>query len=570
MKYLFILFIALSSVVSAQDETLSIVSYNLLNYPDGRDDCGLNTIVPNRADTLKKITNYLQPDIFVACEVQTQAGVDAVLNDALNGNGNTNYIAATFNGSGYLHNAMFFNSDKLVLKSQHVVVSSPREIDHYILYLKDPNLDVYFDTTFIEVYMMHLKAGNSSSSEAQRDAQTQILMNYIANRPTDRNVFVCGDMNVYSSNDDGYQNMTSGSFALKDPINTPGNWNNSSSYAAIHTQSTRTSANFDCGSKGGMDDRFDQILVSQNVLNNNDNVQYQTGSYRAVGNDGNHYNSSLISGSNSIYPSNVVRALYYMSDHLPVELKVDINYPTSNGLALVPSQNNISCNNGNDGEATITPNLGQAPYTFLWDANANNQTSQTATNLSVGTYCVTVTDALGEVDDYCINITEPDAILFNTFITPDNSGDCLGDIQIIVGGGVGPYTFTWTDFPANTSPAAVDLCIGTYEVTITDANGCELIINPEVGGVSGLASEINGEQLIQLYPNPANEKLTIHAENNIQSIKVLAITGREMNVDSNKIKDNLYELNTSKLSTGTYIVMMNFDGVWVSSRIVVQ
>ncbi|RYM30779.1 T9SS type A sorting domain-containing protein [Brumimicrobium glaciale] len=570
MKYLFILFIALSSVVSAQDETLSIVSYNLLNYPDGRDDCGSNTIVPNRADTLKKITNYLQPDIFVACEVQTQAGVDAVLNDALNGNGNTNYIAATFNGSGYLHNAMFYNSDKLVLKSQHVVVSSPREIDHYILYLKDPNLNVYFDTTFIEVYMMHLKAGNSSSSEAQRDSQTQILMNYIANRPTDRNVFVCGDMNVYSSNDDGYQNMTSGSFALKDPINTPGNWNNSSSYAAIHTQSTRTSANFDCGSKGGMDDRFDQILVSQNVLNNNDNVQYQTGSYRAVGNDGNHYNSSLISGSNSIYPSNVVRALYYMSDHLPVELKVDINYPTSNGLALVPSQNNISCNNGNDGEATITPNLGQAPYTFLWDANANNQTSQTATNLSVGTYCVTVTDDLGEVDDYCINITEPDAILFNTFITPDNSGDCLGDIQIIVGGGVGPYTFTWTDFPANTSPAAVDLCIGTYEVTITDANGCELIINPEVGGVSGLASEIKGEQLIQLFPNPANEKLTIHAENNIQSIKVLAITGREMNVDSNKIKDNLYELNTSKLSTGTYIVMMNFDGVWVSSRIVVQ
>lgn len=568
MKYLFILFIAFSTLASAQDETLSIVSYNLLNFPDGRDDCGSNTVVPNRADTLKKITDYLQPDIFVACEVQTQAGVDAVLNDALNANGNNNYVAATFNGNGYLHNAMFYNSDKLVLKSQNVVVSFPREIDHYILYLKDPNLDVYYDTTFIEVYMLHLKSGNSSSNEAQRDAQTQILMNYIANRPTDRNVFVAGDMNVYSSNDDGYQNMISGSFALKDPINTPGNWNNSSTYAAIHTQSTRTNGSFDCGSSGGMDDRFDQILVSQNVMNNTENVQYQAGSYRAVGNDGNHYNSSLISGTNSMYPADVVRALYYMSDHLPVELKVDITYPTSNGLALVPSQNNVSCHGGNDGEATITPNLGQAPYTFQWDANANNQTSQTATNLSAGLYCVTVTDALGEEDDYCINITEPNEMMYNSFITPDNSGNCLGNIQLIVGGGIAPYSYSWTDFPSNTTAVADSLCMGTYEVTITDANGCDLIIDIQVGGIVGLVAEVSGEELIQLFPNPANEKLTVHAENKIETIRILTITGREMNVIKQKVKDNLFELNISHLQPGTYIVMMEIKGVWVNSRIV--
>jgi hypothetical protein len=570
MKYLFIFFIALSSVVSAQDETLSIVSYNLLNFPDGRDDCGSNLVVPNRADTLKKITDYLQPDIFVACEVQTQNGVDAVLNDALNANGNSNYIAATFNGNGYLYNAMFYNSDKLVLKNQYTISSSPRDIDHYVLYLIDPNLNVFYDTTFVEVYMMHLKAGNSGSSEAQREVQTQILMDYIADRPADRNVFVCGDMNVYSSNDDGYQNMISGTFALKDPINTPGNWNNSSSYSSIHTQSTRTGEDLDCGSTGGMDDRFDQILVSQNVMNNNDNVEYQMGSYRAVGNDGNHFNSSLISGSNSMYPSSVVRALYYMSDHLPVELKVDVSYPTSNGLALVPSQNNVSCNNGVDGEATITPNLGQAPYTFQWDANANNQTTQTATNLSVGTYCVTVTDDLGEIDNYCINITDPSPIMFNTFITPDNSGNCLGDIQIIVGGGVAPYTYTWSDFPSNVSASANNLCAGIYEVTITDANGCELVINPEVSGIVGLTSESSVENRIQLYPNPAKEKLTVNANKGIQAIRVLAITGREMNVDSFKIKENLYELNTAQLKTGTYIVMMQIDGFWVNSRVVVQ
>jgi len=417
---------------------------------------------------------------------------------------------------------------------------------------------------------MHLKAGNSSSSEAQRDTQTQLLMNYMANRPTDRNVFFCGDFNVYSSGDDGYQNMTSGSFAMQDPINTPGNWNNSASYAAIHSQSTRISGNFDCGSKGGMDDRFDQILVSQNVMNNNDNVEYQAGSYRAVGNDGNHYNTSLISGANSMYPMDIVRALYYMSDHLPVELKVDVTFPTSNGLALVPTQDNVSCKDGSNGTATITPNLGQAPYTFQWDANANNQTTQTAINLSDGTYCVTVTDDLGEIDNYCINITEPDAMMFNTFITPDNSGDCLGNIQILVGGGVEPYTYSWADFPLNTSSVANDLCTGIYEVTITDTNGCELVISPEVSGIVGLSSESNVENRIQLYPNPAKEKLTVNANKAIEAIRVLAITAREMNIDLNKIKVNLYELNTAELSSGTYIVMMKIEGIWSSSRIVVQ
>lgn len=554
-------------MVSAQDETLSIVSYNLLNFPDGRDDCGSNTVVPNRADTLKKITDYLQPDIFVACEVQNQTGVNAVLNDALNTGGNTNYVAANFNGSGYLHNAMFYNSDKLTLKSQHVVASSPRDIDHYVFYMNDPNLNVFYDTTFIEVYMMHLKAGSSSSSEAQRDTQTQLLMNYLANRPTDRNVFFCGDMNVYSSNDDGYQNMTSGPFAMQDPINTPGNWNNSSSYAAVHTQSTRTSGNFDCGSSGGLDDRFDQILVSQNVMNNGDNVQYQTGSYRAVGNDGNHYNGSLISGSNSMYPTDVVRALYYMSDHLPVELKVDVTYPTSNGLALVPSHENTSCDGGSDGEATITPNLGQAPFTYQWDANANNQTTQTATNLSEGTYCVIVTDALGEVDDYCITIASPDPLIYNSFVSPDNTGNCSGSIQLIVDGGTGPYTYVWDDFPNNNTSSALNLCADDYDLTVTDANGCNLDLSIEVGGIVGLSTIDKASDLIKIYPNPSNEKITISSTVEINEILVYAITGQRVKVPVQQVHSNLFTLNVAQLHQGSYLVKLKIDDVWFNSRI---
>ena len=48
---------------------------------------------------------------------------------------------------------------------------------------------------------------------------------------------------------------------------------------------------------------------------------------------------------------------------------------------------------GNDGTATVTPSGGGGGYVYTWDAGTGNQTTQTATGLSIGTYGVTVTDA---------------------------------------------------------------------------------------------------------------------------------------------------------------------------------
>src|SRR5690606_20476886 len=53
---------------------------------------------------------------------------------------------------------------------------------------------------------------------------------------------------------------------------------------------------------------------------------------------------------------------------------------------------NVSCFDGNDGEATVTVTGGTAPYTYLWN-DATAQTTATAAGLEAGTYTVTVTDA---------------------------------------------------------------------------------------------------------------------------------------------------------------------------------
>jgi hypothetical protein len=310
MKYaLFTLLIVLGFSVPAAPQTvpLRVVSYNLLNFPNGRNDCGAGNVnLPNRADSLRKIMRYLQPDIFVGCEIQTEAGCDSVLTRALNVFGTTHYQRANFiqnSNGGDLQNMLFYHSGKLTLKEQRSIPTGIRDIDHYILYLNDNTLPQHHDTCFIEVFMCHLKAGSASADQSDRAAQTALLRTILDGRPKGRNLFVCGDLNTYRSTEVGYQNLVSGgSNFLKDPINMPGNWTNNSSFAAIHTQSPRASGSTDCGVTGGLDDRFDHILVSQNVMSGINLLQYTTSSYKAIGNDGSHYNQPPLERIRSLSP----------------------------------------------------------------------------------------------------------------------------------------------------------------------------------------------------------------------------------------------------------------------------
>lgn len=561
MKFSLVLVLFFSICSFAQTDTLTLVSYNLLNFPDGRNDCGANITVENRADTLRKIMGYLKPDIFVACEVQNSAGADSVLTRSLNVFGNSNFLMADFTASSSLNNSMYYNSNKLTLKDHFLVSTSPRVIDHYVLYVNDPNLSVFFDTTFVEVYMCHLKAGNGGTNEALRAEQTELLMDYIAARPLDRNHFVCGDLNVYSSNEPGYVNLVSGPFGLVDPINAPGNWNNNSSFSAIHTQSTRNNQNLDCGSQGGLDDRFDQILISENVLLGSDSLRYLVNSYDAVGNDGNHFNSNLLASPvNTQYPDSVARALYFMSDHLPVALKAVVTFPTSNGLALNPSVQSVSCFGGSDGEATITPNAGQPPYSYLWDMAAGNQTTATASNLTSGIYCVQVTDNLGEVDNYCVYVPQADNLSYSIFPQPDN-GDCTGSAALVIGGGVPPFEVSWNDPMSQTGPFAEGLCGGVYEVTIIDANSCVYSIPFEI---SGGTTSINTVSLstISLFPNPAEQLLSLTGVPMGWDVMTCVNTlGQIMELPIEEQNEGALTFNVSGLKKGVYYLHIKWlDG----------
>ena len=305
------------SSISYSQETINLMFYNLLNFPEAPPT--------NRSDILKVIIDNYQPDLFMVCELQSEAGADMILNTSLKTIDNR-YKRAEFvynqsSSSADLQQLAFYNSNKLILESQDEIITDVRDINHYTFKLNSSSTSVYIDA-----FVAHLKSSQGVDNEEARLQMAMDFTTYLSAIPKDHYVLLAGDFNFYTSNENGYQELIDPTNAIQliDPLNRPGNWNNNSSFADIHTQSTRTSSVpfDDYGAGGGLDDRFDFILLSQNLTNSTE-LFYVDNSYKAYGNNGNCFNKSINDTScTGEFSQSIRNILYNMSDHLPVILSL--------------------------------------------------------------------------------------------------------------------------------------------------------------------------------------------------------------------------------------------------------
>ena len=143
----------------------------------------------------------------------------------------------------------------------------------------------------------------------------------------------------------------------------------------------------------------------------------------------------------------------------------------------------VRCHNGNDGEATVNITGGTMPFTYQWTPSGGN--ASTATNLHAGAYSVMVTDANGCTGISNVTITEPAAILLNTSSTDAACVQSNGTATVQATGGVGGFTYQWNSIPVQTTPVATNLPAGSYNVVVTDLNGCVATANVGVNNISG-------------------------------------------------------------------------------------
>ncbi len=150
--------------------------------------------------------------------------------------------------------------------------------------------------------------------------------------------------------------------------------------------------------------------------------------------------------------------------------------------ATVFGSYNISCNGATNGSINLTITGGLAPFSFAWTGpNSFTSTSKNLTGLAAGTYDVIVTDANNCTFPTSITLTQPAILIANASspIVADGynitcNGASNGSINLAISGGTFPYLYAWTGpgtfYSILQNP--IGLAAGTYNVTVTDANGC--------------------------------------------------------------------------------------------------
>jgi len=173
---------------------------------------------------------------------------------------------------------------------------------------------------------------------------------------------------------------------------------------------------------------------------------------------------------------------------------VTISQPNAPLSIIISSSVNVACFGNSTGSANLTVTGGTAPYTYLW---SNSTTSEDIINIPAGIYSVTVTDANGCSATTSVLIIQPAFPLSATVSGSVNVGcygEATGSADLTISGGTAPYTYIWSNGAITQDLSNV--IAGTYQVTITDANGCFttasiIITEPSAPLSASISSNVN-------------------------------------------------------------------------------
>lgn len=216
-------------------------------------------------------------------------------------------------------------------------------------------------------------------------------------------------------------------------------------------------------------------------------------------------------------------------------------------LITTNSQTNSACFESNNGTIDLSVTGGTGNYTYSWTKNnAPFASSQDLANLSPGTYMVTVTD-----ENNCgpktetFTITEPPLLIVSLF--NETNINCFGaatgviNVEVIGGTIATTYNFAWTGPNGFTSSSQnlTTLIAGTYNLTVTDDNGCQKNLG------------VTLTQSTEIIVSYTTTEITCYGANNAS----LSATISGGNAPYTFTWNNLSTvLNQNNLSAGDYII----------------
>lgn len=178
------------------------------------------------------------------------------------------------------------------------------------------------------------------------------------------------------------------------------------------------------------------------------------------------YHLSIVDGNGS--------TLYLTSSQSVNPAAIDVTITEPPVLTASADGTHVTCFSGNNGTANVTASGGTAPYTYLW---SNGSTTEAVSDLTAGTYSVTVTDANGCTASPSYQVTEPTVITVSASVINNTCfNGTAGSITASASGGTGAISYSLNDINYQTENLFTGLAAGNFTLFAKDANGCVVSI----------------------------------------------------------------------------------------------
>jgi hypothetical protein len=235
-----------------------------------------------------------------------------------------------------------------------------------------------------------------------------------------------------------------------------------------------------------------------------------------------------------------------------------ISQPTA--ITNLPDIQNVSCAGDLSGWIFNNPQGGTAPYTFTWSHDLF-LTESNAIYLLAGDYTSTITDFNGCEFSETITIEEPDSLDYSVELFVEG-GLGVGEVQMTTNGGTLPYQWNWFHGDTNEDTTIPELT--TSYCIITDVNGCSL----QTENFTTITSVEDYDFQFELFPQPANETLSISSTQTFERIDILNSTGERIFTMSNP--QRMQQINVSEWSAGSYILQLTQGNTRVNRLFLVK
>ena len=261
------------------------------------------------------------------------------------------------------------------------------------------------------------------------------------------------------------------------------------------------------------------------------------------------------SGSNSI--TNISSGTYFVTVTDNIGCSEALGNIVNNVFAVIDEPNSTiidaNCFGELSGSINVDVQSGQEPFTFTWN---DGSSGDPLTNIAAGEYTVTLTDNSGCTDEATFNVLQPDSIGVSFTKSNSTTGtSCDGDISITATGGAGGFIYSWSHDATLTTADAQNLCPGTYSISITDIEGCQVVQEINISEITGV-NEVD-KNSFSIYPNPTSGRVFLNGNwQSINNVRLVDISGRSVKTWKT-LESN--ELSMEEIDNGRYILVLESD-----------